>query len=186
MPTWSFEFISLATSPFQVSGGDGFGRAWVDLAPPHPDGSILWEPREEGLSFLDIPHVPSPGETKAIRLRQMKALAGQFEAKEFYPPTTRTTYAMRLLPRQIDRYAEPSSQVIDGTIFLFVHGTNPELMLLIEAQGHDAATAKWRFTAARLSRAEIQLSLDRQVVWSRPFAERPTAAEPYLLARKPR
>jgi hypothetical protein len=186
VPSWSFEFISLATQPIKVEGGEAFDRAWGDLPPPRPDGTILWEPREPGIAFLDIPKAQSPAKTEVVRLRQIKEIAGRFEAREFYPPTTRTTYNMRLLPRQIARYADHESNIVDGAIFLFVHGTNPEAMLLIEAQGRDTASLTWRFAVARLSRAEVEVTLDRKVVWSRPLAERPTAAESYFLARKTR
>jgi hypothetical protein len=48
------------------------------------------------------------------------------------------------------------------------HGTNPEIALLIEAQGQAAVSSEWRFAAARLGSAELHLSLDAGEVWQQP------------------
>ena len=45
-------------------------------------------------------------------------------------------------------------------------GTDPELFLLIEARGADAATARWQFAAARMTNmAELRLRHQEKPVW---------------------
>jgi hypothetical protein len=48
-----------------------------------------------------------------------------------------------------------------------VRGTDPELFLLVEARGRDAATARWQFAAARMTNmAELRLRHKEKQVWS--------------------
>ena len=79
-----------------------------------------------------IPNAPTPGETAAQRLRQMRELA-----KEFTNRQTRrdgVEQENRLMTQPIFRY-EGTEPLIDGSLFAFVQGTDPELWLLIKAPG---------------------------------------------------
>ena len=52
-----------------------------------------------------------------------------------------------------------------------MHGTDPEIFVLIEARGEDAAGARWQFAATRMhSIAELRLRhLDQKVWEAQPF-----------------
>jgi hypothetical protein len=182
---WSFEFVSLSTGLVEADAENGFEVRWPDLAPPRPDGSLVWAPKVAGVEFKPIPDAPAPGQTESARLRQMKAQAQRFSGDEFYEPS-KQTYVLRLLPRQVHRYADPDAGIIDGAIFLLAYGTNPEVMILIELRGQDTATARWHYGLARLSRAGPTVRLDQKVVWSRPHATRPLPDEVYFIARQRR
>jgi hypothetical protein len=182
---WSLEFVSLSTAPVAVDGGTGFDFPWPDLAPPSPDGQVHWAPKEPGLTFRDIPDAPAPGKTPAERLRQMKALSRRFAAAEYHEPLAQT-YTLRLLPTPIDRYDDPASGLLDGAIFAFASGTNPEVLLMIEAQGREPSSASWRYALARISQAGPTVSLDQKDVWSLPWATRPGPKETYFIIRKVR
>lgn len=185
-PTWSLEFVSLSTERVEVEGGEGFDTPWGDLAPPAPDGQVHWSPKSAGVEFHPVPGAPAPAGSEAARLRQMRDLAQRFSARQFYPPKAQT-YELRLLPRPIDRYADAAAGLVDGAMFVFVYGTNPEVLLLIEArQGRSPAEASWRYAIARLSRAGPTVSFDQQEVWTEPFAQRPSPTDPYFIARKVR
>ena len=73
------------------------------------------------------------------------------------------------MPRPIDRYADPAKEQVDGAIFVFAHGTNPEVMVLIEAQGTSPKTASWRYAVAPLTVALFDVRLDRRVVCTVPY-----------------
>jgi hypothetical protein len=56
---------------------------------------------------------------------------------------------------------------VDGFVFNFAHQTNPEVLVLIEAQGQGDA-ASWKFLPARQAAAALWLSLDDEDVWVNP------------------
>jgi hypothetical protein len=71
-----------------------------------------------------------------------------------------------MLAQPIHRYRDPLAGLLDGAMFIFAHGTNPEIVLLIEAAGQDAAAAAWQYGVARLGSAELHVSLDSREVWT--------------------
>ena len=180
--TWSFEFVSTSAGPVEVAGGEGFRIDWSDTPPVRPDGQVRWAPRTAGVAFAPIPGSPTPAADPNGRLIQMKELTRRFSAREFHLQEI----SLRLLPRPIDRYADADSQLIDGGIFVFANGTNPEDLLLIEAHGKAPESATWQYAVARLSLAESSVSLDRKVVWSQPRPARMKAEDAYCIFRKAR
>jgi hypothetical protein len=146
---WSYEFVSLST-----------GRLTAD------DARLHWAPSRAGIKFEALAGAPDPAADEAGRLRQMKALARRFEAREFWAGRYNT---LRLLTQPIDRYADPASGAVDGTIFTYANGTNPELLLLVEARREGDAPAKWCYAAAPLAKAALYLKLGSEEVWTAPI-----------------
>ncbi len=68
----------------------------------------------------------------------------------------------------------------------YANGTNPEILLRIEARHRRGGSPSWSYAAAPLSRAEVILSLDRQVVWTHKSKTVPSPEDKYFLARRPR
>src|SRR5262249_27244101 len=97
--------------------------------------------------------------------------------REFYE---NTNFPLRLLPHPIDRYAEKAEGILDGAMFIFAHGTNPEVLLLIEARRQGDGANAWTFAAAPLSRAQPTLKLDGKEIWSSPTKEQTTPEDPYF------
>jgi hypothetical protein len=182
---WALEFTSLSTGPIEVEGGDHFDIFYEDLPPPRADGRLRWAPMKGGLEFREIPDAPAPAKTEAERLRQMKDLLKRFSAREFYDITAQG-YALRLLSHPIDRYADAASGLVDGAIFIYANGTNPEILLVIEARRPGTGSPSWSYAAAPLTRAEPTLRLGRQDVWTHPPKKVPSPDDTYFLARKPR
>jgi len=183
--TWCFEFASLSTRPrVEAEGGEGFTPDWAYLTPPRPDGQIRWEPRTPGITFRAIPDAPAPARDEAGRLRQMKDLTRRFAAREEFFTAQSKSIALRLLPRPIDRYADPAAGLVDGALFAFANGTNPEVVLLIEAQGRPPDSAAWRFAAARLSLSGVALTLDGAEAWSVDHPDRIRPDATYCIFRK--
>ena len=179
---WSFEFVSTSTGRIEIAGGEDFRLDWGDTPPIRPDGQVRWVPRAGGVAFAAIPGAPPPAADAAGRLLQIKELTRRFSAREFHLQEI----TLRLLPRPIDRYADAASGLIDGAIFVFANGTNPEDLLLIEAQGREPASATWQYAVARLALAESSVSLDGKVIWSQPRPPRLKADDPYCIYRKVR
>ena len=133
------------------------------------DGAVVWQPQEPGVAFADVPDVEVPPTTRAERLRQMKALAGKFSATLLGWKTDNTDREqLRLLTRPLYRYDPKEGPVIDGAVFAFAMGTDPEVLLLIEAVKTDDDTSKWQYAFARRTSGELEARLGEQVVWHAP------------------
>jgi hypothetical protein len=127
-------------------------------------GYAVWEPAEAGLRFAAIPKAPAPARTEAQRLLQLKQLAKEFAGSKARPARE---MELRFLPQPIYRYSAPKRGTVQGAMFAFVQGTDPEIFLLIEARGKDAASAVWQFAAARMNSTQpVRLRHRGRQVWS--------------------
>ena len=129
--------------------------------------ATVWEPAESGVKFRPIPSAEAPAENPVGRLRQMKSLSNRFESKLLgWRNVNPLREELRLLPRPIYRYEKlPDGLVIDGAVFAFVAGVDPETLLLIEAVSRDGKT-RWEYSFARRTSGELEGRLDKQVVWT--------------------
>jgi hypothetical protein len=126
---------------------------------------ILWQPRKSGVTYADVPNAPPPDATAAGRLRQLKMLAGQFQSTMLgWKRDDTDREELRLLPRPLYRYATKTGPIIDGAVFGFVMGTDPESLLLIEAVEQDGK-AKWQYGFARRTSGELEGRHQDKVVW---------------------
>ncbi|AMV20845.1 hypothetical protein [Planctomyces sp. SH-PL14] len=138
----------------------------TDLVEMRAPLSPRWTPK--AAAFKPAPITGPPiGDSERVRLRQMKEIAGRLKAHEFWDPDN-SRYELRLLIQPVHRYADPAAGILDGTVFVFAHGTNPEILVLIEATGPEPASATWKLAAARMGSAELHLSLGDEEVWSAP------------------
>ena len=104
-----------------------------------------------------------PCRCPAQRTRQIKELAQQFTAHEFWDPNN-SRYELRLLIQPVHKYADPDSGLLDGALFLLCHETNPEVALLIEAVREEGGPT-FRYALARLGHAELHVALADKEVW---------------------
>ena len=179
---WSLEFVSLSTGPLRIDGGPGFHFETGADIPPQPDTPFLWAPRSAGVEFTEIAGAPAPTGDELGRLRQMKELLKRFTSRE----ETAVRINLRPLPRPMHRYADPALGLVDGAIFVFANGTNPEALLLIEAQVHGPGRVAWQFAAVPLTTASVTVALDQKDVWTKPHPVRTLPDEPYFTALKSR
>jgi hypothetical protein len=129
------------------------------------DDKLVWEPSDEW-KWIPMPGASAPAATAAQRLVQMKALAGEFtvELLDTRNVPRGEDQTPRLLPRPLYRYDAEKTKTLDGALFAFVIGTDPELMLLLEC---DTAAAKpeWRFGVTRMNRDTVRLKRKGEKVW---------------------
>lgn len=129
---------------------------------------------ENSLEMRELPDAAAPRSSKALRLIQMKRWAARFSVEE---TLAGEAYTLRGLPRPIDRYEDSSNNILDGAGFVFVYGTNPELLVLIEC---DAET--WRYGLARLSSARLLVRLDGEQAADYPELKWPFPTRDYQSA----
>jgi hypothetical protein len=124
----------------------------------------FWRPERAQVAPRPIADAPPPDRKANVRLRQMKELARRFTAHEFWDPNN-SRFELRLLVQPVLRYNASEAKVEDGAAFLLAHGTNPEIVLLLESIPRDDETLGWHFSAARLGSAELHLEFDGKEVW---------------------
>lgn len=161
----------------------------LSLSPLEADREdmTLWRPEEPGIRLQDVPNAPEPGSTAVRRLSQMRAIAGQFSAvlTDFRRNNSGERQALRLLSQPMYRYGETKRPVLDGALFAFVLGTDPEVFLLLEAhQTQDAP--RWTFGLARMNNDSLAVSHEEREVWRIERAElHDPLRDRYVLRRVP-
>src|SRR5207249_2109892 len=106
-----------------------------------------------------LAEAPAPAEREAERLSQMDKLLRTFAVVQ-----TGTPGELQLLPKPLCRYADADSGLVDGAIFAWGVGTNPEVVVVLEAR-KDAEAVSWQYGLARLSAAELTVRLNKREVW---------------------
>jgi hypothetical protein len=159
---WAYELISLSDAPFELR--DATGWLWKPAAGPTPQAKV--------------PEAPAPAETTQTRQRQARALSLRFSALELIRADTEKVH-LRLQPRPIHQYQDRESGLLDGVMFVFSNGTNPEVLLILEAVKPDGADPHWRYALAPVSTAALEASLDDRVVWTAKKTEKPKDQSPY-------
>ena len=145
-----------------------------------------WTPATTQIESTPFPEAPLPHAKEITRLRQMKELAGRFTAHEFWGADNQR-FELRLLVQPVHRYSDPKAGLHDGAVFIFANGTNPEIILLIEAIGERLETARWHYSLARQSSAETHVQLGGNEVWQKDRTRGPLTkpTEPYWLFMSP-
>ena len=128
--------------------------------------SKKWAPKTSHFALKDVPGSPDVSDLPAVRLRQMKEISRRFEAHEFWDPNN-SRFDLRLLVQPVHRYQDVSAKLTDGAVFVLAHGTNPEVLIQIEAHA-DQQPPRWKCSFARLGSAELHVLFDGKEVWTEP------------------
>jgi hypothetical protein len=126
------------------------------------DGVACWTPEKSGIEFRPVPDAPLPAETAARRLSQMRTIAGRFSAACI---VREDKSALRLMTTPVYRYGKANEDLLDGAILLFVQGTDPELLLLLEAR-REGEDRQWHYGLARMTMWGIDVSYQDRPLWS--------------------
>jgi hypothetical protein len=145
-PLWYSENSTLTDKPLQVTG-------WSNASWRSPSAARQW-------TVIDDV-VP---ESAAARQRNLRAIALRFTARE---DRLGVKSELRLLPRPLYAYREEDQGILDGAVFTFVYGTDPELLMQVEAK-KTSGNVQWQAAFARLASAELAVELDEKSIWSAP------------------
>ena len=115
------------------------------------DGEPVWELEQPGIKLQRVPEQQAVAESKLGRLRQMRAISRMFKVQK----TDRegVSREMRLQTQPVYRYPKSTPQVLDGALFMFVQGTDPEVVLMVEAR---QALDKWDWQYALMRMNSVQ------------------------------
>jgi hypothetical protein len=135
-------------------------------------GDPWWRENSSASELQDIPGAPAPLTEGPQRQRQLKQLAQKFTGHEFWDPNN-SRFELRRLERPLHIYRDEDSGLLEGGLFTLANGTNPEIMLFIEARVSPKEKSKtvWQFTVGRSAHAELHLEYDGKEVFSGPRAD---------------
>ncbi len=170
---WAFGKTGRPLAVLELYQGVEPNARWVhavtltggNLANMKSPGGAAWSPKKTQIEPAAFGGIAPPAQREPARLRQMKDLARRFTAHEFWDPDN-SRFELRLLVAPILRYRDSAAQIHDGTVFVLAHGTNPEVILLIEALGQNLEESRWHYSLARLGSAEMHVELDGKEVWT--------------------
>lgn len=146
------EFHSLSTGPIACE----------------KDGAIIWTTAKPGVEFKPIPGAPEPAATPLGRLRQIRELAKDFSGRE--NDREKEDRDMRLLTQPILRYEGTEFEPVDGALFVFAHGTDPDAILVIEARKLDGVL-KWQYALVRMTTSALRVNHRSVEVWNVPMID---------------
>jgi hypothetical protein len=161
----------LKTESYEINGR----RHWVyclatlsdRLIEAKWDDGAVFAAQEPGLTLHALPNGPSPALSAPGRLLQLKRLTQRFSATIQNGVDNRDQ--MRLMPTPICRYADAESGLIDGAVFGYTMGTNPDVLLVIELHRAPPGGSEWRCGAAGMTSAGFVVRLDQNEIVSQPF-----------------
>lgn len=162
---WAWELTSLATDGKSVA----FERDWT------------WKPKRPGLVLSQVPEADDPAESATARLSQMKALARRMAGEEIVGDQR---FELRLLAQPVRRFDDAAQGIVDGAIFLFVYGTNPEVAATIECHRVEGKR-RWLAGFVPLTTAAATMNLDGKAVWTKTPDMLPQSQDPYTYFTEP-
>lgn len=136
-------------------------------------GEAWWAENASATEPKDIPGAAAPAAEGPARQRQLKQLAGKFTGHEFWDPNN-SRFELRRLDRPLHTYRDEDAGILDGALYTLANGTNPEILLCVEARTNpkDATKSAWQFAVGRLAHAELHLLYDEKEVFDAPRADR--------------
>ena len=161
-PRWLFEIASLSPSR---------------IAAQH-EMDLQWVAKEPGLKPTPLDRGEPPAEKATRRLAQMKAIFRTFTAHE--SAVIEGRIELRQLSSPLYRYTDEGAGVVDGAIFAFANGTNPEVLLILEARADKDATLRWQYSLAQMTGGEVSVELDGKEVWRQREADPPAVRDSYV------
>ena len=151
-PGLHHEFHSLAATRLTARGANG----------------RTWSPEQAGLALQRVPDAAEPASLPAARRRQMRDIAEQFQADKTDRQGDKRT--LRILTQPLYRYDSARDDVLDGALFAFVEGTDPEVLLLVEARQTEKRS-EWQYALCRLNSVRLQAKYKDRGVWDEPAIE---------------
>lgn len=146
---WAIELQSLAQQPISLSNGV----------------IETWEPSDAGVIWRPLKDAPDPAVDQQRRLVQMRAAARRFRGDDDFE---NSESVLRLMTNPLLRYSNPDAGITDGAMFALVHGTDPELLILIESRRDGQGASQYYWALAPVTSFELRGYLDGKEVWHKP------------------
>lgn len=135
------------------------------LFPVFRDSESKWLPGA-GVTLHPLPNSPKVEEAFGKRTLQLRAIARDFSANS--TDNEQQRWELRLLPKPLYRYDKPQGDIIDGALLAFVSdaGTDPEIILILEARKESTGGTAWYYRTVRLSISDLYVDHKGERVWT--------------------
>jgi hypothetical protein len=135
------------------------------LFPEFRNSKTKWLP-EAGVTLFPLPDSRQVEETSAKRTLQLRAISRDFTANSL--DNEKARWELRLLPKPLYRYEKPQGDIIDGALLAFVSdaGTDPEIILVLEARKNGNGGTAWFYRTVRLSISDLYVDYKGSKVWA--------------------
>ena len=161
---WIHEFQSLSSGPISAT----------------LDGETVWSPERAGAISKLVPDAPQPANTTVQRLIQMREIASRFKASDEFEGRVQSD-ELRLLTKPLHRFGKTDTETLDGALFAHAHGTDPELLIIVEAMRVESSY-KWHYALAPMTGYALKATLDGNPDWEVPWRKPPyDPKEPFFI-----
>lgn len=167
-----------AAEPSQP-GTRRLSREWHSLVPDTLDvnisAKVAWRSTGPGIEWRRVKDADEPSKSRALRLTQMRRMMSRVRAE-----IETGESELRLMSQPIYRYPEGAG-VLDGAIFAFVMGTDPELLAVLEAQTGRDGRSEWSLGFVHFTNAAVRAAIDGMEVYQAPrWSQTESAARHHL------
>jgi len=121
-----------------------------------PAGGVTWKPLKESLRT----------NTATKQKLEMRSIARRFQAESLNRENNRVTLRLISQPVYVYPLNEDGSKI--GGVFRIAHGTDTEILLLLEPRSWKGKT-HWHYALARLSDLQLTVQHNGQEVWFADF-----------------
>lgn len=176
---------AIASIYFQADGAriDEFQSLASGAVTAEFSGGVVWQPVGPGITWSKLEDGGEVPDSKSQRLVRMRDLARQFTATVTDRSAGRQE--LRLLPQPMYRYHDPDNAIVDGAVFSYAKGTNPEILLLVEAVQKDGER-HWRHAFCRMTSRDCEVLKEDRVAWKSDPISFPQAADSVYFNRSTR
>jgi serine/threonine protein kinase len=136
-----------------------------------------WKPTASNLLWTKVAHQADALDTEDQRLAAMKALASRLKAR-----VAGIDGDLIAVSTPVRRYQDASQKIVDGAVFVMDGKSDPEIAIFIEIRQPEGGAPQWMIGAARLSAAEITLSLGDQLLLKHPGSPSLKPTDAYWIA----
>lgn len=136
------------------------------------NGTVVWSPAKGASDFRPLPKAPPPADSAVKRLVQMKRIAAEFSAADDFKirpgDVEYERNQLRLLPTPVYRYSDAKQGIADAAVFAFVHGTDPELFLVLEQRTDERKKQGWHYALVPMTCWAVDAEHGGKQVWNAP------------------
>ena len=165
----------------KVEGNNhGGGQGWTICFTSLSEGLInaewptgrKYSSTKPGLTFRPIPEAEVPADNARARVAQIRTLKDRFTGRLAVNADGTGGSETRTIAKPLFEYADPKTKLRLGAIFgMSATGTNPDLLLLIEARRDADGKGRWEYATARMTSTAVRVRLDDGEVWAEPAVD---------------
>lgn len=124
-----------------------------------------WSPRAAGLEFKKLEDAPTPDASPVRRQTQMRNFVRERFSGEVFKSENSQLEKLRVISQHLYRYDPLPTDLIDGAVFSLAFGTDPEILVLLEAR-KTGTGAEWQYALAPCTSRRAVGYLDGKEVWN--------------------